>query len=111
MPREKLKVARRLAEEHFRVEPNLEKVFLLEPLGEDNDEEPLKLLEVVKGSLAQGIYPIRLRANPGAGIPYQSLVVEVAPDEWEAIRDKGSIPFRGARWKVGIEFLPAAASV
>lgn len=110
MVSEKMRVAERLAEAHFSVEPELEHVFVLEPLGSDDDAEPVKLLEVVKGSLFPDIFPVGFAPNPAAGVPYTSLVVEVAPARWQMLREQGFVPFHGKRWKIGLELHRSVAA-
>ncbi|HEY5328488.1 MAG TPA: hypothetical protein VIJ79_01280 [Acidobacteriaceae bacterium] len=96
----KFEAAKRLAAAHFRVEPNLKFVYLLEPLKEDDPREPIKLLEVVEGTLERGIEPIAFSADPARGIEYPFEIVEVSPREYQGIRDK-RVRFEEQTWTVG----------
>lgn len=107
----KIETAHRLAQYHYDVEPNLLSVFVLEPLGSDDDDEPVKLLEVVDGSVAKDTFAVGFAPNPGAGIPYRSVVVEVSPRELPALKGRGFVKIRGREWKIGEELVrrPVAA--
>jgi hypothetical protein len=97
----KQETAQALAKAHFAVEPNLKLVYLLEPVNECDPTEPIKLLEVVEGTIERGIEPIGFTADPGRGIEYPSVIVEVSPREYEAIR-KSALPL-GFGWTIGAE--------
>lgn len=84
----KLETARSLAEAHSRVDPYLRRVYLLEPLNDQNPNDPIKLLEVVEGTIERGIEPVSFVANPGRGIEYPSIIVEISPKEYEAIKQR-----------------------
>jgi hypothetical protein len=99
----KLEVAMGLAKAHFALEPNLKRVCLIEPLESENPREPIKLLEVVEGTIERGIDPIAFSADPARGIDYPSIIVEVSPAEYEDIR-RGKLHLRS--WTLGEE-LPA----
>ena len=102
MTETKLETAKKMAKAHYAVEPNLRQIFLLEPLNEQDPNEPIKLLEVVDGTFERGIEPIAFTPDPGRGIAYPSLIVEVSPREYKGIRsDKAKFEARG--WRVGIE--------
>jgi hypothetical protein len=94
-----------LAKAHFRVDPRLRRVILLYPLNEENPNEPIRLLEVVEGTIELGIEPVAFTADPENGIEYPSVIVEVSPAEYELIRE-GKIDELGARgWSLGPELL------
>jgi hypothetical protein len=96
-------VAMSLAKAHFALEPNLRRVCLIEPLDSENASEPIKLLEVVEGTIERGIEPVTFNADPARGIDYPSIIVEVSPAEYEDIQ-KGRLHLR--EWTLGKE-LPA----
>lgn len=93
-----------MAAAHLAVEPNLEVVVLLEPLAPGNPEEPIKLLEVVRGTIERGIEPVSFAANPGLGIRHPSVIVEVSPAEFQKIKSTGVSKMRLPHgWKIGRE--------
>jgi hypothetical protein len=103
--RSKSEIAKNLAQAHFRNEPKLKHVRLLEPLNEGDPRDPIKLLEVVEGTIERGIEPIAFPANPGLGIDYPVLIIEVSPREYQDIlNDVAALSSRG--WTMGRE-LPA----
>lgn len=110
MNKSKLEVAKRLAKAHFGVEPNLKSVYLIEPLDDEDPTDPIKLLEVVEGTIPRGIDPVAFTADPEHGIEYPSIIVEISPAEYEEIR-KGKLRFgkneakQQNRWTLGEELL------
>src|SRR5271170_977484 len=92
MKNSRLEAARSLAKAHFAVEPNLKRAFLIEPLDSEDPREPIKLLEVVEGTIERGIDPLAFTADPARGIDYPSIIVEVSPAEYENLR-KGKLHF------------------
>lgn len=100
----KLETAKRLAQGHFEVEPYLKKAFLLEPVNEDDPKDPIKLLEVVEGTIERGIEPIAFGAEPEYGIQYPSVIVEISPREYEALLT-GKLDFGIRGWALGTELL------
>jgi hypothetical protein len=92
MKKSKLEAARSLAKAHFAVEPNLKRVCLIEPLDSEDPREPIKLLEVVEGTIERGIEPLAFTADPARGIDYPSIIVEVSPAEYEDIQN-GKLQF------------------
>jgi hypothetical protein len=110
MSKQKIATARRLADYHFDAEPNLRRVFLLEPLGSDEDDEPVKLLEVVESSVANGAFGIGFAPNAAAGIPYRSVVVEVSPHELPELKERGFVLIRGKQWRIGEELCRTAVA-
>ena len=78
-----LEVAKELAEAHRMEDPQTEKVFL----AEASDE--VRLVEVSRAvSPAEGgkVLPFRFARRPDLEVPYDSVVVLLHPDEWEAMR-------------------------
>jgi hypothetical protein len=103
MKKNKLETAKILARAHSEVEPNLKGVYLIEPADDQNPDDPIKLLEVVEGTIERGIEPIAFTADPSHGIEYPSVIVEISPTEYEAIRRDGKLGYDG--WTVGRELL------
>ena len=103
MRRTKLQTAESLARAHSEVDPNLRRVYLIDPLDEQNPEDPIKLLEVVDGTIERGVEPIAFPADPARGFEYPSVIVEVSPAEYEAMRRDGNLGYDG--WTIGRELL------
>jgi hypothetical protein len=103
--RSKSETAKSLAKAHFRNEPKLKLVRLVEPLNESDPSDPIKLLEVVEGTIERGIEPIAFPANPRLEIDYPVLIIEVSPREYQDILNNATaLNARG--WTMGTE-LPA----
>ena len=107
MKRSKLETAKSLAQAHFEVEPNLKRIYLIEPVDEQDPNDPIKLLEVVEGTLERGIEPIGFTADLGRGIEYPSIIVEISPSEYKNknIIRNGKLVFKNHDWTVGQELL------
>ncbi|MGA9390193.1 MAG: hypothetical protein WBV69_07075 [Candidatus Sulfotelmatobacter sp.] len=100
----KEETAETLARIHFANEPNLKHIHLLEPINEDDPREPIKLLEVVDGTLERGIEPIAFPADPARQIEYPVLIIEVSPREYLAVKnDAEGLKRHG--WSMGRELL------
>ena len=94
-----------LAKSHYAVEPNLRRVFELDPVDENTSDGPVALLEVVEGTIERGIEPIAFAADPARGIEFPSVIVEVSPREYEDIcRNRLDISAYG--WRMGREIKP-----
>lgn len=104
MKKSKLETAKSLAEGHFRVEPNLKHIHLIEPLDDQDPNDPIRLLEVVEGTLAVGIQPVGFTADPAHGIEYPSMIVEISPAEYESVRG-GKVRMGNRDWTIGRELL------
>lgn len=102
MAKSKSETAETLATAHFGVEPNLRRIFLLEPVSEQDPDEPIKLLEVVEGTIERGIEPIAFPADPAHGIDYMSMIVEISPREFRDICD-GKLNLGDRGWMIGKE--------
>jgi len=102
MKKSKMETATDLARKHFGVEPYLKHIFLLEPVDEDDPDEPIKLLEVMEGTLERGIEPIGFVADPTHGIEYPVVIVDISPNEYVAIRE-GKLPLNNKGWTIGRE--------
>jgi hypothetical protein len=98
----KLETARNLAKAHFRIEPRLRHVFLLEPLAETDPREPIKLLEIVEGTLERGVEPVGFAPDPRRDIGYPTYIVEVSPREFESYKGK-PLTFEDQVWTIGEE--------
>ena len=107
MRRSKWETAESLAKGHFKVEPNLKRIFLLEPMNEHDPDEPIKLLEIVEGTIERGIEPITFVADPMHGIDYPSMIVEVSPNEFQHICN-GKLNLADRGWMVGKEYCTAS---
>jgi hypothetical protein len=75
--------AKALAWAHYQVEPGLRAVYRLE--GPDPIDLRIKLLEVNEQTVPTGIVPVGFAAHPPSGLHYPSVVIEVTPQEYEAI--------------------------
>jgi hypothetical protein len=81
-------IARILAESHYRIEPEITKIFRITGNGavEAQPVEPIKLLEVNRSTIPSGIMPLQFDASPAHGIPFPSVIVEVTPGEFQDIQ-------------------------
>ncbi len=104
MKKSKLETAESMAKGHFQVEPNLKHVHLIVPMDDQDPNDPIRLLEVVEGTLATGIQPIGFTADPAHGIEYPSIIVEISPAEYESVLN-GKVCFANREWTVGRELL------
>lgn len=98
---------RELAASHYLIDPGIVEIYRLlsTPEAEKEPQEPIKLLEVNKNAVALGIRPVFF--GPDAEIEYPSVVVDLAPSEFRAIRDgKLGLP---NEWQIG-ERLPRHAA-
>jgi len=86
----KLQTASELAKGHFAIDPSVRRVILLEPVKEDDPEVPIKLLEVVEGTIERGIEPVSFASDPANGVDYPVVIVEISPREFEEIAAESS---------------------
>jgi len=78
-------VATDLIQAHFQVEPHLTEVWRIRGENEGSPTEPIKLLEVNDATVATGsIMPFSFA--PTADVPYPTIIVEVTPEEFEAVK-------------------------
>lgn len=77
--------AEALARFHYEVEPGLRAIYRLE--SPDPNDIRIKLLEVNEQTVPTGIVPVGF-THPASGLHYPSVVIEVTPQEFEAIQDK-----------------------
>ncbi len=75
-----------LARAHYEVEPGLRAIYRLE--SADPNDHRIKLLEVNEQTVPAGIVPVGFPAHPASGLHYPSVVIEVTPQEYEAIQRK-----------------------
>jgi hypothetical protein len=114
MDRSRSAVAKRLAEAHFRVEPGVTHIFrLLVPDAVETEEssssEPIKLLEVNPHTPKEGIMPVYFAAHAPTGIFYPSVIVEIHPDEFVALKaGKLRLPHG---WQIDVEYRRPAEAV
>jgi hypothetical protein len=78
--------AKALAWAHYQVEPGLRAVYRLE--GLDPRDLRIKLQEVNEQTVPTGIVPVGFAAHPHSGLHYPSVVIEVTPQEYEAIEQE-----------------------
>ena len=84
--RQALEEAAALARAHYEVEPGLRAIYRLE--GPDPNGLRIKLLEVNEQTVPTGIVPVGFPPHPASGLHYPSVVIEVTPQEYEAIQRK-----------------------
>jgi len=82
-------VAELLIDWHFQVEPGMEQIFRIISPTEDEQDEPIKLLEVSRDTFKTGRVDTLTFAASG-DITYPSRVAIITPEEYEGIRT-GSI--------------------
>ena len=99
----KLETAKKLAKAHFQVEPHLKYVFVLKPLHDQDPKDPIRLLEVVEGTIERGFEPIAFGPDPAHGIHYPSLVIEISPAEYTSVKRDGWVRLDGHDWELGEE--------
>jgi len=75
-----------LARAHYEVEPGLRAIYRLK--SADPNDHRIKLLEVNEQTVPTGIMPVGFPAHPASGLHYPSVVIEVTPQEYEAIQRK-----------------------
>jgi hypothetical protein len=101
----KAETAKILADAHRRIEPTISRIIRL--IAEQEQEtEPIKLLEVNPETSPAGVLPIVFGAAPPQ-VPFPSVIVEVTEEEFEDIRaGRLSLP---QGWRLGDELYPNAA--
>lgn len=94
--------AKELAEAHYEIEPGMEQIFRIfdEAADEDTVDEPMKLLEVNRNTIAAGIIPLYFGPIPKRGIHYPSIIVEITPEEFESLGTEGDLQLP-AGWTIG----------
>jgi hypothetical protein len=84
--RQAMEEAAALARAHYEIEPGLRAIYRLE--GPDPDDLRIKLLEVNEQTVATGIVPVGFPPHPASGLHFPSVVIEVTPQEYEALQSK-----------------------
>ena len=97
----KLEVARKLASSHVAVDELVDEVFLLESASDEDKSQPIRLLEIVDGTIERGVEPIGFPAMEDKGIPFKSVIVEVSPQEFRQLKSEPFVLFRSERWTIG----------
>lgn len=100
---EKDEIARVLAVAHRNMETTIARIVRLRGPREDEGTEPIKLLEVNPATSPSGIWPIAFTPDP-PDVPYGSVVVEVTPEEYEAIT-AGRLPLPNG-WQLSETLYP-----
>ena len=79
--------AKALAEVHYQAEVGLTHVFRVTGDGasESAPSEPIKLLEVNRGTVPSGILPLHFGPSPASGLTYPTIIMEVTPEEFHRI--------------------------
>lgn len=86
-------IALNLAKSHRNIEPSINRIVRLVTDAENDEREPIKLLEVNPATSPSGIFPIAFGAHPPE-VPYPSVVVEVTEEEFQLIEaGKLTLPF------------------
>ena len=70
---------------HFRVEPELQRVFILRSSIDTSPDAPVRILEVNAATPATGsIEPFAFA--PTAEVPFRTVIAEITPEEYEQLR-------------------------
>ena len=86
--------AKDLAQKHYEIEEGITDIFRISdridvevvPSGSGN-LEPIKLLEVNQNTVPSGIMPIQFGQDVASGILFPSIIIEVTPEEYQAIQN------------------------
>lgn len=79
------RVALTLAKSHAEAEDAVSKVIRVRSAREEDDNEPIKLLEVNLDTPSAGVVPVTFGRS--TDVPYASVVVEVTPEEFRRIEN------------------------
>jgi hypothetical protein len=80
------RVAEHLAHQHFDIDQEVERIFLLKKAGDDHsNHEPIKLLEVNRATVECGIMPVYF--GPSHEVPFPLVIVEVSRREFDRLRN------------------------
>ena len=79
--------ALRLAQIHYEVEPGLTHIYRIHAsvAAEAMPDEPIKLLEVNRDTVASGIMPLGFGPSPSVGLHHPLVILEITPEEYERI--------------------------
>ena len=83
----KLEGARKLASSHVAFDESVDEVFLSESASDEDESEPIRLLEIVDGTIERGVGPVGF--------------IEVSPQEFRQLKSEPFVSFRSERWTVG----------
>ena len=98
-------VARELAQSYAEAEEAVSKVIRVVSDREDDESEPIKLLEINADTPAAGVVPVIFGSSDD--VPYPSIVVEVTPEEFRKI-EGGELDLPEG-WKLGQVLVDTAA--
>ncbi len=87
---------RELVAWHFRVEPELQRVFVLRSVG-DTPDAPVRLLEVNAATAATGSIEA-FGFAPTEEVPFRTVIAEITPEELESLRHDPSALKRSPEW-------------
>ncbi|MFI5301731.1 MAG: hypothetical protein ACHREM_26885 [Polyangiales bacterium] len=109
MAQTKDEAARELANWHFGVEPDLQRVIRIVAENEDEPNEPIKLLEVNAATVASGsVEPFAFA--PSESVPFPTVIAEITPEEYERIKsDQMTLPAGWSLAKTQLFERPRAA--
>ena len=78
-------IAQKLIDWHFEVEPEITEVYRFISPNEDNNSEPIKLLEVSEATFMVGrVIPFGFGATEE--FPYRTVIATITPAEMEQVR-------------------------
>jgi len=84
---ERSTAAERLAQIHYQSESTGEVYEYWSCVGGSESNEPIKLLEVNRDTIASGIVPLSFGPLPESGVLVGSTIIEVTPEEHEQIKN------------------------
>jgi len=91
--------ARELIAWHFRVEPELQRVFILRSGVDTSPDAPIRLLEVNAATPATGsIEPFGF--SPTDDVPFRTVIAEITPEEYEQLRSDPSALKHPPGWEL-----------
>jgi hypothetical protein len=83
--RSKEDVAQELVDWHFQMEPGIQEIYIISSNLEDEEDDPINLLEVDAQAVETG-HVDAFRFNPAGDITYPSVVALITPYELEQIK-------------------------
>lgn len=90
-------IAEQLAHAHYNTDPTITQIFRYAAQeGEDNPDEPIKLLELNGDTSQSGVIPVYFGPDAASGVYYPSVVIEIHPSEYPRVLS-GSLPLPD-RW-------------
>jgi hypothetical protein len=78
-------IARKLINEHFHIQPDMQDIYRFVALDEERPGEPIKLLEVTNSTPATGSV-VTFTFGPVDDITFPSTIAQVTPEEMGKIR-------------------------